>query len=269
MAVVIAFANQKGGVGKTTTTVNLAGAFSRNGLRTLVIDMDPQCHATRFFIPESPPASLTIAAIFEPQPDFRAGIVSPTRIPNLAIIPSSYDLAAITLEVAGRFDALRRLPALLDNSSLRRDYDAILIDCPPDLGAYTLNAFSAAQWIVTPCQPEAPSVDGFRFLAEKIATVRAFGVPVQHLGVIISMYDQRIASQKEWAGHLRRMFDRNILGEIHRAAQIHDVADRKRLLVEVDRKSRPYREHVAVAKEIAKRAGLVWGGNDDDDGEKN
>lgn len=257
-AVIMALANQKGGVGKTATTVNLAGVYQRKGLRTLVVDLDPQCHSTELLLHDSPPASKSLAAIFEEAPEFNASIIKSTRLTGLSVAPSCYDLAAITMEVYGRFDALRRLSAFFRHADVDKNFDVVLIDCPPDLGIYTLNAISAARWIITPCQPEAPAITGFGFLATKIKTTQSFGVNVEHLGVIITMYDQRVSSQKEWVSNIMKTFDRRVLGQIHRAAQINDAVDKGKLLSEVDRRARPYREHVKVAHEIAIRTGIPW-----------
>lgn len=254
MPVVISVANQKGGVGKTTTAVNVAGILAFKGNRTLVIDADPQCNATVFFLKDSVRPSKTILSIYEENKIKDPDIIQHTRVENLDIVPGGFPLASIVSEVWQRFDANRRLQEFIQNNA--GEYDVVIIDCPPDIGIYTLNAFVASDYVCVPCPPERLALEGFSQLHQKVETIQGFGFSLQFLGAITTMYDGRIISQREWYNQIITLFDDKHLGVIHRSASIHETSDMGKLVMEVDRKSRPYTEHLAVTREIARRTGL-------------
>ena len=159
-------------------------------------------------------------------------------------------------EVWQRFDANRRLQEFIKGNT--QDYDVVLIDCPPDIGIYTLNAFVASDYVCVTCQPERLALEGFAQLSEKVEMIQGFGLPIQFLGPITTMYDGRIISQREWFNQIITLFDDKHLGVIHRSASINETSDMGKLVMEVDRKGRLYTEHLAVGREIAKRTGLTF-----------
>ncbi len=191
----IALMNQKGGVGKTTTTVNLAAAFARAGRSTLVVDLDPQAHATLHLGIE--PASLDASiydVLLDPRGDPTAAIRSVT--PTLSVLPSQTDLAAIESELAGVPDRQRRLAGAL--SRLQGRFEFVLIDCPPSLGLLTLNGLAAAREVLIPMQAHYLALQGVGKLLE---TVRLVGHAVNPTlivtGVVLCMHDASSTHTRE------------------------------------------------------------------------
>lgn len=252
-AVTFAVANQKGGVGKTTLLTNIAGVLAYKKHRVLVIDADPQCNATLFFTDpeEILPPSRTIAAIYGEKTENSADIILPTRFPTLNIVPGGFTLAGNVADIAQRFDAGRRLQGFLrDKKDL---YDFIFIDCPPDIGIYTLNAFVASDYVIVPIQPERLALEGFSQLSEKIEMIQSFGEQLRLFGVITTMLDERTSSQRDWYSQITATFSEIHLGIFHRATLIAEATDAGKLVVDVDRKGRPYQELVRICTEICRR----------------
>lgn len=257
MPVTVAFANQKGGVGKTTCAGNFAGIAAMKGIRTLFIDHDPQCNATVTLLGEE--AKLykdreTLAGIYAQEQQPLSRISFGTRIENLSVIPGSLDLAGNVVEISTRFNAGQILSGYL--SANAKDYDLIVIDCPPDIGIFTLSSFVASDWIVIPMQTERYAFSGFDTLNDKIRMVQNYGANVQVMGIVATMYDGRMNSQKGWLQEVKDISKDQFLGTIHRSSLIAEASDADRLLVEMNTRDRPYREFLSMAKEIYSRAGL-------------
>lgn len=252
-AVTITVANQKGGVGKTTVLTNIAGVMAHKGHRVLVVDADPQCNATLFFTDpnEIIPPSKTIAAIYGEKTDVNAELIIPTRFKTLDLIPGGFTLAGNVADVAQRFDAGRRLQGYLREK--KKGYDFIFIDCPPDIGIYTLNAFVASDYVIVPIQPERLALEGFGQLQEKIDMIQSFGEKIRLFGVITTMLDERTLSQRDWYTQIQTAFEDIHLGIFHRATLIAEATDAGKLVVDVDRKGRPYQELLRICQEICRR----------------
>jgi chromosome partitioning protein len=186
---IVALANQKGGVGKTTTAINLATALAATGRRVLVIDLDPQGNASTGLGVERQARSLTSYQLILGEAELDKAIVE-TSVPRLAVIPASQDLAGAELEFAAR----ERREFLLSRAirSRLRDYDEVLIDCPPSLNLLTINALVAADSVMVPLQCEFYALEGLSQLMRTIERVqRALNPRLELQGVLLTMYDQR------------------------------------------------------------------------------
>jgi chromosome partitioning protein len=186
---VFAIANQKGGVGKTTTAINLGTALAACDLKVLVVDLDPQGNASTGF-------GLTRGDrkrnIYKPLIEGGAvkGCVVPTHVPGLSLVPSAVDLSGAEVELAQAEERETRLRSAL--APLLGDYDYILVDCPPALGFLTLNAFTAADSVLVPLQAEFYALEGLSHLMRTIERVRrAFNPNLEIQGVVLTMYDKR------------------------------------------------------------------------------
>ena len=195
MSIVIAFANQKGGVGKTTSTVSLAAALASRGVRTLVLDSDPQANATSALGVNRPADGGGLYAALVEEAPLLPSVVA-TETPNLAVVPTSPALAGAEVELVSVMAREFRMKRAVE--ALRERFDMILIDCPPSLGMLTVNALAAADEVVIPVQTEYFALEGLGHLAHTIELVkRNLNPRLTIRGVLLTMYDARTNLSRE------------------------------------------------------------------------
>ena len=251
MGKIIAIANQKGGVGKTTTSINLSAALAAQGKKVLIIDTDPQGNATSGFGIEKNELDNTVYELMLGECTIKECILSEV-IPNLDMLPTNVNLAAIEIETIDVENKEYILKNELD--WIKDKYDFILIDCPPSLSMLTVNAMSAADSVLVPIQCEYYALEGLSQLIHTINLVKSrLNEDLEMEGVVFTMYDSRTNLSAEVVENVKENLDEKIFDTvIPRNIRLAEAPSFGKPITEYDPKSAGSVSYISLAQEIIK-----------------
>ena len=249
MAKVIAITNQKGGVGKTTTAINLGASLAANELRVLLIDSDPQGNSTSGLGIEKGRENSTFYHTLLTGVPMKDTVIS-TQCDGLHIVPADKNLVASNIELVDLDDREFRLRVAVEQ--VRADYDYILIDCPPALDLLTLNALIAADSVLIPIQCEFFALEGISQLMDTIDRIKeSFSHPLKIEGILLTMYDDRTNLTRQVADDLRDFFGEQVLSTvIPRSIRLAEAPSYGKPILMYDPRSRGAESYIKLAKEI-------------------
>ena len=253
MGKVISFSNQKGGVGKTTTCVNMAAYIANAGRKVLLVDMDPQGNATTGLGFSKSTLKKSVYNVLIDGEEAKDNLLE-TELPNLKLLPANIDLAGAEVELVYKQIRERVLKGALDK--IKGQFDYVLLDCPPSLGLITINALSAADSVVIPIQSEYYALEGLSQLMNTISLVR------QHLnkslkveGVVLTMYDGRSLISKQIADEIKKYFTKKLYEiVIPRNIRLSEAPSHGKPILLHDPKCMGARAYAALTEEFLKKS---------------
>lgn len=250
MAQIISVLNQKGGVGKTTTTINLAAYLAKLGKSVLIVDADPQGNATSGLGIDKQKIESSTYEVLLGLSLPEQGIV-PTEFPDISILPANANLASAETELANKTGREGMLNTALEGLQ----YDYVLIDCPPALGLITINAMASSQWLLIPVQAEYYALEGLGQLIEVFGRVKQSINPhINVLGVIVTMFDSRNTLAEQVVKELKQHFGDSVFDtKIPRNVRLAEAPSYGQPISEHDKWSKGARAYKQFAKEVVKR----------------
>jgi chromosome partitioning protein len=256
---VYAIANQKGGVGKTTTSINLGACLAELGRKVLVIDLDPQSNTTTGFGVDSRKVGLSVYELLVNENVSVAQVVKPEVCPNLALLPAKVDLYAADIELVYMENRETRLKRALE--TVKAGYDFILIDCPPSLGLLTVNALTAADGVILPLQCEYFALEGMQQLLNTIRLVRDRLNPhIMLFGVVLTMFDPRTALGTEVVREISEHFPKEKFNTvIARNVRLSEAPSFGKTILQHDPRSPGALAYKQLAEEVIARAAAMGG----------
>ncbi len=251
MGKIISIINQKGGVGKTTTCVNLAAFVAAKGYKTLLIDEDAQGNSTSGLSKDLKIRGNLFDVLLNDVPPKEA--ISPTAVKKLSILPSSIDLAGAEIEIA----QVEERESLLKRkiSSLKEEYDYIFIDCPPSLGLLTLNALVASDSVIVPIQAEFYALEGLSQLVKTVqVVVRKFNPSLRLLGILLTMFDGRTNLSMQVAEEVKKYFGNKVFKTvIPRTVKLSEAPSFGEPIMTYAPKSKGAEAYQKLCREVLKR----------------
>jgi len=248
---IIVITNQKGGVGKTTTAINLSAACAAAGKRVLLIDLDPQSNSSLSFVDPGAVNGSAYELFTETSPftDF----VYSTELEKLQIVPAKINLAKLEAKLVGDFDAIYRLRDRINQ--IRDNYDLIFIDTPPTLGLITVNALVAANYFMVPIQPSYFAMEGTDDLLETVEKVRSRPNPdLSLLGVLVTLVDHRTTLSRDVESYIRNTFGKKTFKTvITRSVRLEEAPAHRKSIFQYAPRSSGAAEYQQLSKEVLKR----------------
>lgn len=248
---IVAIINQKGGVGKTTTAINLAAYLSRRGRTILLVDADPQANTTSGLGVPKTPNVVTLGDILMGREVAENGIIK-TKIPGVSLLPAHASLASVEMDLANLTGRETKLKLALRNLA---GYDYILIDCPPALGLLTINALTSADQVLIPVQAEYFALEGLSQLLQVMQQVKqSLNPELELLGVVLTMFDKRTGLAQQVQSEIHKHFENKLFKTvIPRNVRLAESPSHGLSIMEYDKWSKGARAYKSLAKEVDQR----------------